>query len=80
MKLIATEKAKQLINRFKGEQPKYSNEDDDNFEEEKRELYFAKRCALHCVDEILESHSSGNWKGLTWDFYWKEVKQEIMDI
>ena len=74
-------KAKQLINLFKAEQPMYLNEDeDDETETEKHDNHFGKRCALHCVDEIVRSHSSGNWKGLDWDNYWREVKKHIVKL
>jgi hypothetical protein len=68
--------AKELIKLFNGEQPIYYNPDNMD-EADKCELYFAKRCAEHCVNEIIKSHSSGNWKGLAWDKYWDDVKYYI---
>lgn len=73
-------KAKELFSLFKGEQPKYSTEDDDEFEEEKRERYFARRCALICVGEILDDTPmySGNLNP-KWEF-WNDVKNELEKI
>lgn len=40
----------------------------------------AKRCALKCVDEILESHlMSVTCENIVIE-YWKEVKQEINQL
>ena len=70
--MTAKEKANELVERFSPELPWYSEKDN---------LNKSKKCALICVDEILESH----YKVLigvmpkVYD-YWQEVKQEINKI
>ncbi len=82
------EQAKELINKFKNEQPVYESEDDDEFEEQKRYMYFAKRCALICVDEKIELlyKMATYWDLKNGEWYKKElntleqVKTEINKI
>ena len=37
----------------------------------------AKRCALICVDEILEALEHHTWQNKDWIRYYNEVKEEI---
>jgi len=37
----------------------------------------AKRCALICVDEILEALEHHTWQNKDWVRFYKEVKEEI---
>ena len=37
----------------------------------------AKRCALICVDEILEALEHHTWQNKDWIRYYKEVREEI---
>ena len=61
--MTAKEKAKELVQVY------FNEVSDANPLEDI--LVSAKRCALICVDEILEFHDRIDVK------YWKEVKQEI---
>ena len=67
--MIAKDKAKELVNRF-------------------LQIYdgrvpHAKRCALICVDEIIDipsiqtAYAQGYNKSKSTESYWQEVKQEI---
>ncbi len=49
--------------------------DSEQFDEFEMKLFYAQRCALIAVDEILEnSHTNVFTK------YWQEVKQEIINL
>ena len=63
--MTAKEKAQQLIYAFEA------------FTDEENEFEFAKQCSLIAVDEILNEYWSHNTKRRDW---WKEVKEEIINI
>ena len=68
------EKAKELVDKFIPLAHKNFTMRNDG------EIDKAKKCATICVDEIIDSHSSGNWKGIDWNMYWKNVKDEINNL
>ena len=62
----AKEKAKELVYKF------YNiDSDSEIYDDFTMKIFYAQRCALISVDEILEFHDRIDVK------YWKEVKQEI---
>ena len=74
--MTAKEKAKELVEKFRVEVKDMMMHGDGG-----DEIFYAKRCALICVDEILESH----YKVLIGVMpkvynYWKEVEQEINEL
>lgn len=74
--MTAKEKAKELVEKFRVEVKDMMMHGDGE-----DEIFYAKRCALICVDEILESH----YKVLIGVMpkvynYWKEVEQEINEL
>ena len=65
----AKEKAKELVYKF------YNiDSDSEIYDDFTMKIFYAQRCALISVDEILEFHDRIDVK------YWKEVKQEINKI
>lgn len=76
------EYAIRLTNEFKDEQPVYEGDDDDEFESEKRIMYFAKRCALISVNLLLKqlkripkfATDNTHEKSI---LFFEQVKQEI---
>jgi hypothetical protein len=65
----AKEKAKELVDMF------YNIDSDSKiYDDFTMKIFYAQRCALISVDEILEFHDRIDVK------YWKEVKQEINKI
>lgn len=74
------EKAKQLVDKFINEQPVFDEEDDTDFENNKRSLYFAKKCAIICIEEILQIVFENNFETeYYWHKtdYWNSVRTEI---
>jgi hypothetical protein len=63
------EKAKELIDKFMS-----IDNDSEIFDGFKMGFFYAQRCALIAVDEIL---SQFTWKPSTGSAYWEQVKQEI---
>ena len=62
----AKEKAKELVYKF------YNiDSDSEIYDDFTMKIFYAQRCALISVDEILEFHDRIDVK------YWNEVKQEI---
>ena len=69
--MTAKDKAKELVDRFINQMPKYL--------QGKLGRLAAIQCALICVDEIINTYPTP-WSSLDIDpqkEYWQEVKQEI---
>lgn len=72
------EKAILLVGRFKTEQPLY--EDDTPEENEKHAMYFAKRCAIIAVDELIKIAVDYAETPIEEKRFWKKVKKAIIKI
>jgi hypothetical protein len=74
------EKAKELTLKF-------MKIDSEQFDEFKMKFFYAQRCALIAVDEILNSNPccedsdrGGNFQWASNEYYWQEVKQQIQEL
>jgi hypothetical protein len=71
------EKAKELTLKFMK-----IDSDSEQFVEFKMKFFYAQRCALIAVDEILEVIEFNKYDDKYWEEedYWQEVKQEIQAL
>lgn len=72
------EKAEELIEKFRD----YSHTDFSPVKggyQEKSQIENAQKCALICIDQILESylHANVEYEDGQYENFWKEVKEEI---
>ena len=67
------EKAKELVDKF------YNiDSDSEMYDDFTMKIFYAQRCALICVDEVLkEILSTPNVYELDTYYYWIKIKQEI---
>lgn len=63
------EKAKELVDKFMG-----IDEDSEQFDGFKMGFFYAQRCVLIAIDEIIKEHYPQDAKRCE---YWNQVEQEI---
>lgn len=69
------DKAKELVKKFMS-----IDSDSEKFDNFKMGFFYAQRCALIAVDELIECSKSYDIYNATWAtqiHFWNEVKQEI---
>jgi hypothetical protein len=67
------QKAKELVEKFQD-----IDSDAEMFDDFKMSIFYAQRCALISVDEMINYLSESDWALINNKaIYWREVKQEI---